>query len=187
MSGGLKQQWGVCEAAQAGSDAQSQELKTAFEKAMNAMAEHLQYTAANPAPPLEKGKGSRVVLDAFHLSRSEGGKPMNLAAMARKPKPLSDSRTGRLHVVAFWSGALGNDEDGMARRSGVVQNRPSARASQTAAALQEFSNRTSPGASTRKSPTSTRLCRASPSRASASTRWWWSSFRSAESDCRLSA
>ena len=58
MSGGLKQQWGVGEAAQAGSDAQSQELKTAFEKAMNAMAEHLQYTAANPAPPLEKGKAS---------------------------------------------------------------------------------------------------------------------------------
>ena len=138
MSGGLKQQWGVGEAAQAGSDAQSQELKTAFEKTMNAMAEHLQYTAANPAPPLGKGKGSLVVLGAFDLSRTLGGKPMDLAAMARKLKPLSDGRTGRLDVVAFWSEALGNDKDGVARKSGVLQNRASARASQTVAAPQEF-------------------------------------------------
>jgi len=58
--------------------------------------------------------------------------------MARKLKPLSDGSTGRLHVVAFWSEALGNDKDGVARKSGVLQNRASVRASQTVAALQEF-------------------------------------------------
>ena len=47
MSGGLKQQWGVGNPAQVGPDAQSQDFKTAFEKAMDATAEHLQYTAAN--------------------------------------------------------------------------------------------------------------------------------------------
>ena len=47
MSGGLKDQWGVGDAAQVGPDAQSQDLKNAFEKAMDAMADHLQYTAVN--------------------------------------------------------------------------------------------------------------------------------------------
>ena len=47
MSGGLKEQWGVGDAAQVGPDAQSQDLKSAFEKAVDAMAEHLQYTAVN--------------------------------------------------------------------------------------------------------------------------------------------
>ena len=47
MSGGLKEQWGVADAAQVGPDAQSQDLKNAFEQAVDAMAEHLQYTAIN--------------------------------------------------------------------------------------------------------------------------------------------
>src|SRR5215208_6379586 len=47
MSGGLKQQWGVGDPVQVGPDPQSQDLKTAFEKPMDAMSEHLQYTAAN--------------------------------------------------------------------------------------------------------------------------------------------
>src|SRR5262245_48690476 len=47
MSAGLKEQWGVSTPAQVGSDEQSQELKKAFEKLIDAIGESLQYTAAN--------------------------------------------------------------------------------------------------------------------------------------------
>lgn len=47
MSAGLKDQWGVGDAIKVGPDPQSQELKTAFEKLIDAISASLQYTAAN--------------------------------------------------------------------------------------------------------------------------------------------
>ena len=94
--------------------------------------------SGDPASPLEKGKGPPIVLGTFDLSRTEGGKPMDLAAMARKLKPLSDGRTGRLHVVAFWSEPLGDDQEVVAKKAEVLRNLALARATKTVAALKEF-------------------------------------------------
>ena len=64
MSAGLKEQWGVDEAAQAGPDEQSQDLKKAFEKLIDSISENLQYTAANGErsrrEPLEARRGELI-------------------------------------------------------------------------------------------------------------------------------
>ena len=105
MSGGLKQQWGVGDPAQVGPDAQSQDLKAAFEKPMDAMAEHLQFTAAN---------GERARHDPL-AARSEALVPRYQSALGEvdpadsaKAKPsidslLADAESLGQEVAAFRS------------------------------------------------------------------------------------
>lgn len=47
MGDGLKNQWGVSDPAQAGSDKQSKEFQATFQKELGAINEHLQYTATH--------------------------------------------------------------------------------------------------------------------------------------------
>ena len=93
--------------------------------------------SGDPAPTLPKGKGSTTLLDAFDVSRLKG-KPMNLNAMAKKLKPISDGTTGRLRVVAFWGEPVGDDKDAVAKGEERNRNRAAASARKTVAALQEF-------------------------------------------------
>src|SRR5215212_10753108 len=99
MSGGLKQQWGVGDPAQVGPDPQSQDLKAAFEKPMDAMAAHLQFTAAN---------GERARHDPF-AARSEALVPRYQAALGEVDPADAAKAQASIDSLLADAGALGTE------------------------------------------------------------------------------
>ena len=119
MSGGLKQQWGVGDPAQVGPDPQSQDLKAAFEKPMDAMAGHLQFTAVNGEPARHDPFAARSEalvpryqtalgeVDPADAAKAKASIDSLLADAEALGKEVEAFRNETEKAVAEWQGRVG--------------------------------------------------------------------------------
>ena len=94
--------------------------------------------SGDPAPPLSKGGGPSVLIGNFDVSNRPGRIAMNLDGMSKQIQKLSDGKSGRLQVVAYWNDPAVDSEAVHRTKAGFTQDEHTENGTTTAAALREW-------------------------------------------------